>query len=76
MKHLYGFYALKTYLPARVVIDDSGGPFSGWPSVCGSNESDVTLIYREGFVRHWGDLSQGEALALAHFIVDALNKEI
>lgn len=69
------FDSLIPYLPARVVIDDTGGPFSGWPSVCGSEESDVCLIHQNGFVQeYWGDLSKKQAVALAHFIVEKLNE--
>lgn len=76
MLRRYSLESIDAYLPARVVIDDTGGEFSGWPSVCGSEESDVTLIHSEGFIQYWGDLRKGQAVALAHFIVEKLNERV
>lgn len=77
LKIVWGMEAIDSYLPARVVVNDTGGEFSGWPSICGSEDSDVCLIHQDGFLqKYWGDLSQGQALALAHFIVEKLNERV
>lgn len=68
------FDAIRHLLPARVVINDSGDETSGWPSICGSEDSDVCLIHESGFTQeYWGDLTQKQAVALANFIVECLN---
>lgn len=67
-------FNIKNYLPVQVVIDDSGGEFTGWPSICGCDSSDITLIHRAGFKQEfWGELTQKQAVALANLIVDSLN---
>lgn len=57
--------------PWRVGIDDSGGQFSGWPSVW-CDGADATIVHRAGFHQEfWGDLSQRETLANARLIAAA-----
>ncbi len=62
----------------KVCIDDTGGPFSGWPSVS-SDIEDRTILHRAGFVQeHWGCLhgdgpSLKEALAIAQIVADYMN---
>jgi hypothetical protein len=64
----------------RVVIDDTGGEFSGWPSVC-SEEEDRAVLHRAGFIqRHWG-VHHGsgptlkEALEIAQVVADYMNNK-
>lgn len=60
--------------PVRVIIDDSGDQFSGWPSVEASEAADLCLIHRAGFKQEfWGDLSQKQAVELANLIANLLN---
>lgn len=66
---------LKSFCPVRVCIDDSGGEFTGWPSLEGKEGSDTTLIHRAGFKQEFfGDLSQRQAVELAHEIARLLNE--
>jgi len=40
--------------PWRFSIDDTGGEFTGWPSVDAAEELDTTIVHRAGFhQRHW-----------------------
>lgn len=65
---------LKQLTPVRVIVDDTGGPFSGWPSIVARDDADMTLVHRAGFKQeHWGDLTQAQAVALAHEISEAIN---
>lgn len=58
--------------PWAVSIDDTGGNFSGWPSVQAAPERDVSVVHRAGFKQEfWGDLSQRECLANARLIAAA-----
>lgn len=58
--------------PWRVIIDDTGGPFSGWPSIEAPEDVDASVIHRAGFKQeYWGDWSQREAVANAHLIAAA-----
>ena len=58
--------------PWRVILDDTGGPFTGWPSVDASEELDCSIVHRAGFKQeYWGDLSQREAIANARLIAAA-----
>lgn len=67
---------LKHLLPVRVILGDCGDLYDGWPSLCSSEEADVTLIHPDGFKQeYWGDLSRKDAVALANFIADSLNKQ-
>lgn len=62
--------------PWRVMVDDSGGAFSGWPSIVSTEEADITVIHRAGFKQqHWGELSREEAIAVCQLIVNAANRE-
>lgn len=66
---------LKVLCPVRVSIDDSGDEFTGWPSIEGNEGSDMTLIHRAGFKQEFfGDLSQKQAVALAHELVRIINE--
>ena len=57
----------------KVVIDDTGGEFSGWPSVC-SETQDVTALRRAGFIQeHWDGPSKRAAIQIAHVVADFLN---
>lgn len=68
---------LKLYYPFEVVVDDSGGEFTGWPSICGHKDSDFCLIHRAGFKQeYWGDLSQKQAVQVAETITELINFEI
>lgn len=58
--------------PWRVIIDDTGGPFSGWPSVEAPDEIDAAVVLRAGFAQEFNQpFSQREALANAHLIAAA-----
>ena len=58
--------------PWRVILDDTGGEFSGWPSVEAPEEIDTAIVHRAGFhQRYWGDLSQRECIANARLIAAA-----
>ena len=58
--------------PWRVIIDDTGGPFTGWPSIVAPEHIDASVVHRAGFKQqHWGDWSQREALANARLIAAA-----
>jgi hypothetical protein len=58
--------------PWSVVIDDTGGEFTGWPSIVASPEIDCAVIHRAGFKKEfWGDLSQRECIANARLIASA-----
>lgn len=65
---------LKSICPVRVVMDDSGDEFTGWPSIVGNRGSDTTLIHREGFCQQFRGLSQKQAIDLAHEIVRLINE--
>lgn len=58
--------------PWSIVIDDTGGEFTGWPSIVASPEIDCSVIHRAGFKqKFWGDLSQRECIANARLIAAA-----
>ena len=68
--------SLKSHTPTpwTVRIDDTGGEFSGWPSIDAPEELDTTVIHRAGFKQeYWGDLSLRETLANVALIVRAVN---
>ncbi len=57
----------------RVVIDDTGGPFSGWPSVW-SDEEDRSVLHRAGFTQEfWDGPSLHEAKQIAQLVADFMN---
>lgn len=61
-------------LPWRVVLDDTGGPFTGWPSIEANEEYDSAIIHRAGFSQeHWHGLSQRDAIAAARLICALVN---
>jgi hypothetical protein len=58
----------------RVVVDDTGGPFTGWPSVI-SDEEDRTILHRAGFKQEfWDGPSLHEAMIIAQAVADFMNK--
>ena len=60
----------------EVDIDDSGGPFSGWPSVC-SDEEDRCVLHQNGFVQEfWSGPSLNEALQIAQVVADFMNGKL
>lgn len=60
--------------PFRVLLNDSGDEFTGWPSIEARPEADLTLVHRAGFKQQfWGDLSQRQAVELAEEVVRLLN---
>lgn len=59
----------------RVVIDDTGGPFTGWPSVC-SDEEDRCVLHRERFIQeYWNGPSLHEAKKIAQLVADYMNRD-
>lgn len=55
--------------PYKMRIDDTGGSFTGWPSIELLPEADKTLIHRAGFKQeYWGDWSQKDAINNAAYI--------
>ena len=66
---------LSKLTPVRVVIDDTGDEFTGWPSIVANDEADITLIHRAGFKQsYWGDLTQKEAVQVANQLADLINR--
>lgn len=58
-----------------VVIDDTGGPFSGWPSVS-SEEEDRCILHTKGFIQeYWNGPSQHEAKLIAQVVADFMNSK-
>jgi len=58
--------------PWHVVIDDTGGPYSCWPSIYAPEKADLTIIHRAGFKQEfWGDLNIRITLANARLIAEA-----
>jgi hypothetical protein len=61
--------------PWRVIVDDTGGPFTGWPSITSTPEVDTTVVHRAGFKQeYWGEASERETHANAALIVRAVNE--
>lgn len=59
----------------RVVIDDTGGPFPGWPSVC-SAEEDRCILHEYGFIQEfWSGPSLHEAKQIAQLVADYMNSK-
>jgi len=57
----------------RVVIDDTGGPSSGWPSVW-SDKEDRAIIHTDGFwQQHWQGPTLLEAMEIAHLVANYMN---
>lgn len=55
--------------PWEMIRDDTGGEFSGWPSVQARPEDDKIVIHRAGFHQeYWGDWSQRDACCNAEHI--------
>jgi hypothetical protein len=58
--------------PWQNIIDDTGGEFTGWPSIEAPPSLDAAIIHRAGFKQeYWGDWSMREANANATFIAAA-----
>ena len=58
--------------PWNVDIDDTGGPFTLWPSVDGPEDADETIIHRAGFKQEfWEANSLRRCKANAEFIANA-----
>jgi hypothetical protein len=59
----------------RVVLDDTGGPFTGWPRVC-SEAEDRCVLHTAGFVQeYWSGPSLYEAKQIAQLVADFMNHE-
>lgn len=59
----------------KVVIDDTGGPLSGWPSVS-SEEEDRTILHTNGFKQEfWDGPSLYEAKQIAQVVADFMNAQ-
>ena len=57
----------------RVIIDDTGGPDSGWPSVW-SDEEDRSVIHVNGFhQQYWQGPTKKESMQIAQLVVDFMN---
>ncbi len=58
--------------PWFVIQDDTGGPFTMWPSIVAEEEVDATIVHRAGFKQEfWGKLAINEAMANAHLMASA-----
>ena len=58
-----------------VVIDDTGGPFSGWPCVC-SDKEDRCILHSDGYIQEfWTGPSLKEALEIAQVVADHMNSK-
>lgn len=58
--------------PWSVILDDTGGEFTGWPSITAPDEIDVTVVHRAGFKQtYWGDTDQKTAIANATLMAAA-----
>lgn len=64
----------------RVVIDDTGGPFSGWPLCVSSATEDRAVLHQGGFIQEfWGGNhgdgpSLREALEIAQLVANHMNR--
>lgn len=60
--------------PWRVIIDDTGGPNSGWPLCISADDDEDKTVVRQGgqWPYEWdAAMSQREAVANAHLIATA-----
>ena len=58
----------------RVVVDDTGGPNTGWPSVWSDSE-DRAVIHDEGFHQEfWQGPTLKEAFEIAHVVAKFMNE--
>ena len=63
-----------TSTPWFVELDDTGGEYTGWPSIVAAEKLDLTIIHRAGFKHQfWGETSERVAVANALFTVRAVN---
>ena len=59
----------------RVIINDTGDEFSGWPSVC-SDEEDSCVLHQAGFIQEfWSGPSRKLAIELSHVVADYMNSK-
>ncbi len=57
----------------RIVIDDTGGPESGWPNVWSDSE-DRSVLHQSGFHQEfWDGPTRQEALLIAQLVADYMN---
>jgi hypothetical protein len=57
----------------HVIVDYTGGPFTGWPSVCSDSE-DRCVLHRSGFKQEfWDGPSLKEAMDIARVVADYMN---
>lgn len=60
----------------RVVLDDTGGPFTGWPHVWSDTE-DRSVLHKAGFIQEfWNGPSLHEAKEIAQLVADFMNGKI
>lgn len=59
----------------RVIIDDTGGPTSGWPCVWSDSE-DRSVIHTNGFKQEfWDGPTKKEAMEIAHLVSNYMNNK-
>ena len=59
----------------KVIIDDTGGEFTGWPSVTSELE-DRTILHRAGFIHNfWDGPSKKEAIEIANVVAQYMNNK-
>ncbi len=59
----------------KVVIDDTGGPFTGWPCVWSDSE-DRAVLHQNGFIQEfWSGPSLKEANDIAALVADYMNNK-
>ena len=57
----------------RVIVDDTGGPDTGWPSVWSDSE-DRSVLHVNGFHQeYWDGPTRKEALEIARLVADYMN---
>lgn len=59
----------------RVVIDDTGGPHSGWPSVCSDTEDRCVLHVNGFYQEYWQGPTRKEALQISQLVADFMNNK-
>lgn len=66
----------QTTIDWRVIIDDTGGQFAGWPSVWSDTE-DRCVLHTLGFIQeYWSGPYQKEAIEIANIVADYMNGKI
>lgn len=51
--------------PWRMIADDTGGQFAGWPSVVATPERDLAIVHRAGFKQEYWE-GEGLRVSLAN----------